>query len=93
MEEKTKEAAAHEFKVDPCRIHEWCQQNGKLVSLKKQETRRWLEGGGSKADDKETEEVLFAWIVDLHHQNLRVSLKMIQDKAKELSTSKSFTAS
>ena len=34
-EDKTKEAAAHKFKVDPRRICEWCQDE-KLVDLKKQ---------------------------------------------------------
>ena len=85
VEEKTKEAAACEFKVDPCRICVWCQQK-KLFDLKKQgkSTRKQLEGEGHKADDEEMD-VLFAWIVDLRGRNLRVLLKTIQAKAKELS--------
>ena len=94
-EKKTKEAAGREFKVNPRRIREWCQQKEKLVDLKKQGkfTRKRLEGRGHEADDEVMEDVLFAWIVDLHGLNPRVSLKMIQAKAKELSTSESFTAS
>ena len=67
-EEKTKEAAAREFRVDPCRIHEWCQQNEKLVDLKKQgkSKRKRLEGGERKADHEDMKEVLFGWIVDIH---------------------------
>ena len=76
-EETTKEAAAHEFKVDPRRIREWCQQKEKFVDSKKQgkSSRKWLEGGGFKADNEELEKVLLAWIVDLRSQKLRVSLK------------------
>ena len=35
--ESTKEAAAHEFKVNPRRIRAWCLQKEKLVDLKSKE--------------------------------------------------------
>ena len=92
---KSKEAVAREFGVDAKRIREWCKQKEKLLELKKKgkSKRRRLTGGGRKAQDEDMEDELFDWISGLRSRNLRVSYRMIREKAKELSNIDGFSAS
>ena len=87
-EKSSKGAAAREVNVDPKRIREWCSQKDKLLAMKKEgkSRRKRLKGGGRKALDEEMEEQLFDWILEMRGRNLRVSRRMIQDKARELVT-------
>ena len=91
-EEKSKEAAARKFRVDTRRIRQWCQQKERLKAIKKhgKARRKLLEGAGCKADDEDLEEAVFEWIIDMHSQNLHMSLRMIQAKAKAFSTEDDF---
>ena len=74
----SKQAAAHQFKVDAKRIREWCSQKEKLTELKKKGKARSkrLQGAGQKPLDSDLEE-LFDWIINLRSHNVRVSRKMI----------------
>jgi len=86
-EEHNKEGAAQHFKVDAKWIRKWCNlQKAMFREVKKKgnSSRKRLKGGGRKADDAEMEE---EWIVGMRQQNLRVSLRMIQLKGRELSNS------
>ena len=55
--------------------------------------RKQLEGAGRKADDEDLEEAVFEWIRDMRSGNLRMSLRMIQVKAKAFLTKDDFRAS
>ena len=82
----SKEAAARKFDVNSRRIREWCKQK-KLLKLKKGgllTIRKWLSGVGRRALNKDMEEVLFDWIMDLRTWNLRVSRRIIRQQAKSL---------
>ena len=94
-EEHSNEGAARHFNVDGKRIREWCKQKAIFQEVKKKgnSSRKRLKGGGRKADDAEMEKDLFEWIVGMRQQNLHVSLRMIQLKARELSSSECFKAS
>ena len=43
-----------------------------------------LKGGGRKAKDEDMEEIIFPWINDMRICHLRVSRRMIREKAKTL---------
>ena len=94
-EEHSKEGSARHFNVDTKRIREWCKQKDSFTEQKKKgnSSRKRLTGAGRKVDDVEMEEELFDWIVEMRGQNLRISLRMIQIRAKELSSSDCFKAS
>ena len=81
---KSKEAIVHEFKVDVKLVCEWCTQKDCLVDLKKssKSRRKRLKGAGKKALDENLEEELFDWVVDLRSHSMRVSRRMIREKAK-----------
>lgn len=87
-ESNSKEKAAREFKVDPKRIREWCSNKEQLMvmELKKQgKTRsKRLRGAGRKVFFESMEEELFDWVIDLRGRNVRVSRRMIIEKAKDL---------
>ena len=88
-------AAAREFKVDRKRIRQWMIQESELVKCTKdgRSKSKRLQGGGRKAQDVDMEELLFDWIVDLRHRNLRVSRSMIMREAKTISSNENFKAS
>ena len=96
-EKKSKEASAREFKVDSRRIREWCSQKEQLMELKKtgKSRRKRLTGAGRKPLDENMEDDLFHWIMELRRRNVRVSRKMIREKAKAVTTAEdtSFKAS
>ena len=65
---------------------------------KKGKTRsKQLQGAGRKPLDSDLEEGLFDWVINLRSRNVRVSRKMIRDKAKTMMADKDplsdFTAS
>ena len=84
--EKSKEAAAREYKVDPKRIREWCSQEATLKMLKRKSNSscKRLVGAGRKPLDENMEDELFHWIAELRTRNVRVSRRMIREKAKAL---------
>ena len=98
-EKGSKQAAARQFKVDVKRIREWCSQKEKLTALKKKGKKqsKRLQGTGRKPLDSDLEEELFDWIINLRSHNVRVSRKMIRDKARTMMAGKDplsdFTAS
>ena len=81
--EKSKEAAAREYKVDPKRIREWCSQEATLKMLKRKSnsSRKRLVGAGRKPLDENMED---EWMAELRTRNVRVSRRMIREKAKAL---------
>ena len=85
-ESKSKEAAAREFKVDAKRICEWCSQKDQLTERKKNRRShsKRLTGAGRKPLDEEMEEEIFDWIMYLRRNHLRVSRRMIREKAKNV---------
>ena len=87
-ETQSKEAAARQFKVDPKRIREWCAQKDKLIDtcMKKsgKSKRKRLKRAGRRPMDEDMEEVLFQWICEMREQHLRVSRRMIKEKAKTI---------
>ena len=89
-ETSSKRAVSHQFKVDGKRLREWCAQKEKLKALKKKgKTRRKrLKGAGRKPLDSDLEEDVFDWIINLRGRNVRVSRKMIRDKARAMMTGK-----
>ena len=96
MAERTsKSAAARRYKVDAKRVREWCHQKEALVRMVNEgkPKRRRLEGAGRKPFDRDMEEELFQWIMDLRSQNHRVSRRMIMDYARTLASAEEFRAS
>ncbi len=88
-------ADAREFKVDRKRVRQWMTQESELVKCTKsgKSKSKRLQGGGRKAQDVDMETILFDWIADLRHRNLRVSRSMIMREAKALSSNEEFKAS
>ena len=85
-EKESKAAAAREFKVDLKRIREWCAQKKRLIELKEagKSKRKRMKGAGRRPTDEDMEETLFQWICERRVRNLRVSRKLIKQKAKTL---------
>lgn len=95
-ENRSKESAARQFKVDPRRIREWCKQKETLIELKKKRglsTRKRLGGAGRKVKDEDMEETLLNWVIEMRDQNLRVSRRMLRVQAKIFATDEAFKAS
>ena len=84
-EKESKAAAAREL-VDLKRIREWCAQKKRLIELKKagKSKRKRMKGAGRRPIDEDMEETLFQWICEMSERNLRVSRKLIKQKAKTL---------
>ncbi len=83
-ERSNKSFAAKKFNVDVMRVREWCKMKDSLIKKKRvgQSSKKRLDGGGRKAAHEDLEELLFDWVTDLRTRNLRVSRKMIMNKAK-----------
>ena len=81
-EKTTKRNAARKHGVDVKRIREWCKQKSQLMASRKKSKR--LPGGGRSPASEEIEKELIEWIRSLREKRLRVSRKMIQEKAREL---------
>ena len=80
-ERTTKRNAARKHGVDVKRIREWCKQKSQLLTSRKKSKR--LSGGGRPAESEAMEKELVDWIHNLRGKCLRVSRKMIKEKAKE----------
>ena len=90
-ERLSKEEAPRQFKMDLKRIREWCQQKDSLVEMNKRRDlckQRRLDRAGQKVQDKDMEETLLNWIIELHGRNVRVSRRMIQLHAKSIASKK-----
>ena len=79
-------AAERKFGVDRKRIREWIQNESKIQAEVSSDYRgsfaKELDGDGKKIKDKDLEEMLFEWINLQRSNNLRVSQKLIQRKAR-----------
>jgi len=80
----SKKKAAREFKVDVKRIREWCKQEVALSAVTKTTKAMRLSGGGRPFKHELLDEKLVKWIQERRSNNLRVSRKMIQKKAKTI---------
>ena len=82
-ERTSKSRAAKEFNVNVTREREWCKQKGQLLAKKEcgQSTKKRLDGGGRKASYKDMEQILFDWVMELRLTNLRVSRRIIVERA------------
>ena len=74
--------AAVKFGVDCSRIRKWWQTKSKLESAKAK--RKQLEGAKRKPLDEDIEESVLQWVHERRSNGLRVSRKMIANKAKLL---------
>lgn len=81
-EQTTKRNAARKHGVDVKRIREWCKQKNQLLASCKRSKR--LHGGGRAPENEVMERELVIWIRSLRERSLRVSRRMIKDRAKEL---------
>ena len=79
-------AAERKFGVDRKRIREWIENESKMQAEVSSDYRgsfaKELDGDGKKIKDKDLEEILFEWINLQRSNNLRVSQKLIQRKAR-----------
>ena len=80
-------AAERKYNVDRKSVREWRGGKQKFEELRKSTSagakRQRLDGGGRKVTDSELEERLLEWIFDRRDKGFRVSLKLIQLKARE----------
>ena len=81
--------------MDAKRIRVWCSQKDHLVALKKdgKSGRKKLHGAGRRTRDRDMEEALFSWIVELRSRHLCVSCAMVRVQARALFTVSGFRAS
>lgn len=79
------EAAARKYNVDPRRIREWKKLKQALIEMKEEgKQKKRLHGGGRKKVSEEMELRIVMWILEQRHKNLRVSGKMIRNKAQQM---------
>ena len=77
---------AAEWKLGVKMIREWIQNESKIQN--KVSSKNWgsfakkLDGGGRNIKDMDLEEMLLEWIILQRSENLRVSRKFIQRKAR-----------
>lgn len=81
-EEHSGEKAAKHFDIDPKRIRYWKKQKSELLLADKRRAR--LGGGGRKKVSLELERRLSEWIYSMQDKHIRVSRKMIKNKALEI---------
>ena len=89
------EKTAKEFKVDSKRIREWRESKKKLEDLKAagESGRKRLQGAGRKPHSEELEKRLVQWIISKREERLRVSRKMVRQKAIEFAKEAPFVVS
>lgn len=94
-EENSKEAAVKNFNVCTKRIREWCSQKDQLhkLAIDSGANRKRLVGAGRKPLDQEMEEELLQWIIQQRDRSIRVSRKMIIQKAKDMTSHSDLRAS
>ena len=84
-EANSKALAARMFKVDRKCVQVWVKQKGNFECMDaKRLKRKRLEGAGRKAANPEFEDELYQWICSLREQCLRVTRKMVVNKALHL---------
>lgn len=79
--------AAREFKVDEKRIREWRIYKHDIVCLldtEKGHERCRLLGGGRKPCNAELEKILLEWIDNQRSSDVKISSKLIMDKAESV---------
>ncbi|KAM7373728.1 hypothetical protein PAMP_008562 [Pampus punctatissimus] len=81
-EENSGEKTARHFDIDPKRIRYWRKQKSELLLADKKRAR--LAGGGRKKVSAELERLLSEWIYSMREKNIRVTTKMIKNKALEI---------
>ena len=81
-------AAARKFNVAPKTIRDWIRKEEQLHQLKQNKAyggkRLCLEGGGQHAFDDDLEDELVQWITERRGNELCVSTKLTQLKAKKM---------
>ena len=84
--------ASHFYGINEDLVRFWCKREDKFKAGKASGKFR-LGGGGRKAQNREFEGELYAWIKDKESQNIQLTAKSIREKAKELSKDDQFSAS
>ena len=84
--------ASHFYGINEDLVRFWCKREAKFKEGKASGKFR-LGGGGRKAQNREFEGELYAWIQDKKSQGIQVTVKSIREKAKELSKDDQFSAS
>ena len=89
-EKSSNREAGRKFNVDEKCVRQWKLQKAKLLDLRKakKKPKKRLSGGGGKPRMGDLEEHLIAIIDAMREQNLRVTCKAIQRKARELYASR-----
>lgn len=82
------------FGIADTAIRKWRKNEDKIrEAIANNQNRTRLPGGGQKARNEDLEKELYDWMVLRQSSNLKVTWKIIQEKARELSKDPTFAAS
>jgi hypothetical protein len=82
ISQKSKKAAAREFRVDRRRVQEWCKQKDRLEKICK--SRKRLPGGGRKVPYADIEVKLLRWMQERREEGVRVTGKALKREGLRL---------